>query len=255
MAEYSQLALRIEGSVATLTLNRPEKRNALGSVLISELRSAFASLREDDSLRVVLLRGAGKDFCAGADLEQLERISKATVLDNRTDAERFAALILEIRQFPKPVVAAVHGRALAGGAGLASACDLVFASRSAQFGYPEVKIGFVAAIVLAILKRNIGEKRAFELLSTGSLWSADAVERIGLINRVIEDAEFDRAVDAFAQELSQLSASAITLTKSLLYQIDGMSFEQALRAGVEMNAIARTTSDCQNGLKEFLTRK
>jgi methylglutaconyl-CoA hydratase len=255
MSDYTQLKQTISGPIATLTLNRPEKRNALGSVLISELRSAIAALRDDSSVRVVLLRGAGKDFCAGADLEQLERVSKATVLENRTDAERFASLILEVRQLSKPVIAAVHGRALAGGAGLASACDIVIASRSAQFGYPEVKIGFVAAIVLAILKRNLGEKRAFELLATGGLWTAEAVERIGLINKVVDDGEFDSAVEDFARQLSELSASAIALTKSLLYQIDGMSFEQALRAGVEMNAIARVTPDCQAGLKEFLSRK
>jgi methylglutaconyl-CoA hydratase len=255
MSEYSQLTETITDPIATLTLNRPEKRNALGAVLISELRSSFSTLRDNGNVRVVLLRGAGLDFCAGADLEQLERVSRATVLENRRDAENFASLILEIRQLPKPVIAAVHGRALAGGAGLASACDIVLAARSAQFGYPEVKIGFVAAIVLAILKRNLGEKKSFELLATGGLWSADAVERLGLINQVTDDADFEAHVQSFARNLCELSPSAIMLTKSLLYQIDGLSFEQALRAGVEMNAIARMTPDCQAGLKEFLSRK
>lgn len=255
MSDYSQLSLVISGPIARLTLNRPDKRNALGAVIIDELRSALAAVREDAAVRVVILRGAGKDFCAGADLAQLEKVSRATVLENREDAEKFAALILDIRQLPKPVIAAVHGRALAGGAGLASACDMVLASKSAQFGYPEVKIGFVAAMVLAVLRRSVGEKKAFELLASGDPWSSDAVERIGLVNQVIDDADFDSAVEAFALRISQLSPSAITLTKSLLYQIDGMSFEQALRAGIEMNAIARMTPDCQKGLRDFLARK
>ncbi len=255
MPEYSQITAVIAASIATVTLNRPEKRNALSAVVIDELRSALFTAGSNPDVRVILLRGAGKDFCAGADLAQLERVSRASVLENRSDAENFAGLLLEIRQLPKPVIAAVHGRALAGGAGLASACDMVLASRSAQFGYPEVKIGFVAAMVLAVLRRSVGEKKAFELLAAGDLWSADAVERIGLVNRVIDDADFDSAVEAFARQMSQLSPSAVMLTKSLLYQVDGMSFEQALRAGVEMNAIARMTPDCQTGLKSFLDRK
>ncbi|MEP7274297.1 MAG: enoyl-CoA hydratase-related protein [Acidobacteriota bacterium] len=254
MSEFSQLTYLPAGLIGRITLNRPEKRNALNAVLIAELTSAFLKAEADEDVRVVVLRGAGKDFCSGADLEQLERISKASVLDNRADAEKFASLILTIRQLSKPVIAAVHGRALAGGAGLASACDMVLAARSAMFGYPEVKIGFVAAIVMAILKRNVGEKKAFELLAKGDRVTAEAMERLGLINEVIEDADLDRAVDDVATKLSESSQSALMLTKSLLYQIDGMSFAQALRAGIEMNAIARMTPDCQAGLQRFLAK-
>ncbi len=255
MSDYSQILLSTAGPIATITLNRPEKRNALNGILINELEACFTRLGDDESIRIVVLRGAGTDFCAGADLEQLERVSKASVLENRADAEKFAALILVIRKLSKPVIAVVHGRALAGGAGLATACDMILAARSSQFGYPEVKIGFVAAMVLAILRRSLGEKKAFEVLTTGGLWSAESAEKIGLINSAIDDENLDRAVASLTSKMAGLSSSAIALTKSLLYQIDGMSFDQALRAGVEMNAIARLTPDCQEGLKRFLDKK
>jgi methylglutaconyl-CoA hydratase len=202
----------------------------------------------------VLLRGAGKDFCAGADLSQLERLAEATILDNIDDASRFAALLAQMRRLKKPVVAAVHGRALAGGAGLASACDLVVASRSASFCYTEVRIGFVPAIVMAIARRNLSEKRAFELLCTGKAFGAEEAERIGFINQVFEDESFATEAETFAANLARISGSAMALTKSLLYQTDAMSFEQALRAGVEMNAIARMTPDCRQGIQKFLSK-
>lgn len=255
MSDYSQILFSVAGPIATITLNRPEKRNALNATLIHELKACFTMVGDDESIRVVVLRGAGTDFCAGADLEQLEKVSKASVLENRADAEKFAALLLAIRRLPKPVIAVVHGRALAGGAGLATACDMILATRSSQFGYPEVKIGFVAAMVLAILRRNLGEKKAFEVLATGGLWSAESAEKIGLINNVIDDENLDAAVAGLTNKMAGLSSSALALTKSLLYQIDGMSFDQALRAGVEMNAIARLTPDCQEGLKRFLDKK
>lgn len=254
MSSFTQISYTVSGPIINLTLNRPEKRNALSAILIGELRTAIDLASQELDARVVVLRGAGKDFCAGADLAQLERVARASIMENRVDAEQFASLLLEIRHLQKPVVAAVHGRALAGGAGLASACDLVVASRSAQFGYPEVKIGFVAAMVLAVLRRSLGEKRAFEVLARGDLWSAEEAERLGLINRVFEDAEFEAAVEGYALHLAQLSASAIALTKSLIYQIDGLSFEQALRAGIEMNAIARMTPDCREGITKFLSK-
>jgi methylglutaconyl-CoA hydratase len=252
MSIYSQLIYLQTRPAAHITLNRPDKRNALNAEVIKELKTAFAEADDDPAVRVVVLRGAGKDFCAGADLTQLEQTIGASILENRSDAEQFASLLLQIRHLSKPVIAAVQGRALAGGAGLASACDMVVATRSAQFGYPEVKIGFVAAIVMAILRRNLGEKRAFEVLTTGRSWSAEEAERMGLINRVTDDGDFDNGIEALVAELSNVSASAVTLTKSLLYQIEGMSFEQALRAGIEMNAIARLTPDCQAGIRKFL---
>jgi methylglutaconyl-CoA hydratase len=254
MANYTQVSYALDGAVAQITLNRPDKRNALGEQIISELKQAVSEAEAETAARVIVLRGAGKDFCAGADLAQLDRISRASVLDNLDDAAHFAELLLNLRRLKKPVIAAVHGRALAGGAGLASACDLIIAARSAQFAYTEVKIGFIPAMVMAMARRNLSEKRAFEILATGKTFSAEEAERIGFVNRVCDDAEFETETAQFAAEVAGVSASAVMLTKYLLYQTDAMSFEQALRAGVELNAIARMTPDCQTGIKKFLRK-
>jgi methylglutaconyl-CoA hydratase len=254
MAEYTDIIHEVKNNTAFITLNRPDKRNALNDRIINELRDAMVAAEADDKTRVIILRGAGKDFCAGADLAQLEKSAQASVLDNLEGASRMADLFLTMRRLKKPVIAAVHGRALAGGAGLASACDMVIASRSAQFCYTEVKIGFVPAIVMSIARRNLGEKRAFEILATGKTFSAEEAAEIGFINRVCDDAGFETEVEKYAAEVSQLSASALMLTKYLLYQIDSMSFEQAIRAGVDLNIIARQTPDCQNSIRKFLSK-
>lgn len=254
MAEYQEILFETKDGVVYLTLNRPERRNALNDRLIGDLKVALRETGSDAQVRAVVLRGAGKDFCAGADLSQLQKIAQASILDNLEDAAGFAELLMQIRRHPRPIIAAVHGRALAGGAGLASACDLVIAARSASFCYTEVKIGFVPAIVMAIARRNLSEKRAFEILCTGKLLTAEEAERIGFINRVFDDDAFDAEVERFTAGISQLSGSAISLTKSLLYQTDAMTFDQALQAGVEMNAIARMTPDCRQGIDKFLSK-
>jgi methylglutaconyl-CoA hydratase len=255
MSQYKEIIYEVKNNVAFVTLNRPGKRNALNDQIIAELRDAMIEAEADDQSRVVILRGAGKDFCAGADLAQIEKSAQASVLENLEGASRMADLFLTMRGLKKPVIAAVHGRALAGGAGLASACDLAIAARSAQFCYTEVKIGFVPAIVMSIARRNLGEKRAFEILATGKTFSADEAAVIGFINRVCDDADFESEVEKYAAEISQLSASALMLTKRLLYQIDSMSFEQAIRAGVDLNIIARQTPDCQDSIRKFLSKK
>jgi methylglutaconyl-CoA hydratase len=252
MPDYKEIIYELKDGIAHITLNRPEKRNALNERLISDLKAALNEAESDAA--AVLLQGAGKDFCAGADLSQLQKIAHASILDNIDDAENFAALLLQMRRLKRPVIAAVHGRALAGGAGLASACDMVIAARSATFSYTEVKIGFVPAIVMAIARRNLSEKRAFEILCTGKTLTAEEAERIGLINRVCDDEALAAEAGKFAGEIAQLSGSAIALTKSLLYQTDAMTFEQALRAGVETNAIARMTPDCREGIRRFLSK-
>lgn len=254
MAEFTEIIYEVRNGVAHVTLNRPDKRNALGAQIVGELKTALAAAEHDDAVSAVLLRGAGKDFCAGADLAQLQKIAQASVLDNLDDAAGFAALLLQMRKLKKPVIAAVHGRALAGGAGLASACDLVLAARTATFSYTEVRIGFVPAVVMAIARRNLTEKRAFEILCTGQILSAAEAAALGFINRVCDDADFVVEVERYAEEVAQLSGSAVALTKTLLYQTDAMTFEQALRAGVEMNAIARMTPDCQRGVQKFLSK-
>ena len=241
--------------VARITLNRPAKRNALNDDLIAGLKSLMRRAHEDDEVRVIVLTGAGSDFCSGADLAALQKISTASVEENLEDAAALMELFMLMRSTRQPVIAAVRGRALAGGCGLVSACDLVLAARSSRFGYPEVKIGFVPAMVMAILRRNVSEKRAFELLTLGNELSAEEAVNAGLANRVIDDEAFDDEVDAFVEQFARVSGSAVALTKKLLYQIDAMSFEDALRCGVDTNVTARLTKDCKQGVERFLRKR
>ena len=251
---YRKILYEVREGVARITLNRPDKRNALDGETITELSDAIAAAGRDEHCRVVLLSGAGKDFCSGADLAGLERTAQAGILENMEDARRMAELFLGMRRHPRPIVAAVQGRALAGGCGLATACDIVLASDSAQFGYPEVNIGFVAAMVMAILRRSVSEKAAFELVVTGEILSAARAHELGLVQRVFSAGQFNAEADAYAARLAAKPASAVMLSKRLLYQMDAISFEAALEAGVQTNAIARLTEDCRGGVAKFLTK-
>ena len=242
----------VENSVASITLNRPEKRNALNDALIAEIKRGLEQASHDENVRAVVISGAGKDFCSGADLSALQKIAQASVSDNANDARSLLDLFVQIRQLPVPVVAAVRGRALAGGCGLATACDLVLASESARFGYPEVKIGFVPAMVLAILRRNVSEKRAFELITRGEEIDAARAKEIGLVNQVFSDETFDDDVSAYLRRFAEVSSTAVALTKSLLYRVDGLAFLEALETGADVNVIARMTEDCQQGIAKFL---
>ncbi len=244
----------VEGAVALITLNRPEKRNALNDALIKGLKDSLREADADDNVRVVVITGAGADFCSGADLAALQKISESSVTENLEDAQSLMELFVLMRRVRVPVVAAVRGRALAGGCGLATACDLVLAARSARFGYPEVKIGFVPAMVMAILRRNVSEKRAFELIVLGAEIGADEAERIGLVNRVFEDSEFETEVETYLASFEKVSRSAVMLSKRLLYHMDGMTFDAALQSGVDVNTIARMTEDCQQGIARFLKK-
>lgn len=244
----------VDGAVARITLNRPEKRNALNDAVIAGIKRGLRKAAGDENVRAIVISGAGKDFCSGADLSALQKIVGASVAENSEDARSLMELLLLIRQVPVPVVAAVTGRALAGGCGLATGCDLVLASTSARFGYPEVKIGFVPAMVMAILRRNVSEKRAFELITRGDEIGAGQAKEIGLVNHVFSGETFAADVDAYMKRFEQLSKQAIALTKGLLYQMDGLAFPDALETGADVNVIARMTDDCQNGIAQFLQK-
>lgn len=243
-----------QDGVATLLLDRPEKRNALNGAVIAGLKEGLGRAASDPAVRVVLLRGVGKDFCSGADLAELERIADLGPEANLDDAASLGELFIALRRHPKPVVAAVQGRALAGGCGLATACDLVLARDDAQFAYTEVHLGFVAAMVMAILRRKLGEGRAFELVALGNRIPAAEAERIGLVNRVIPAEEWDAAVEHFVVELASRPPSAVSLTKRLLYGLDGVGFEDGIARGAEVNALARMTEACREGVRRFLSR-
>ncbi|MBK6751818.1 MAG: enoyl-CoA hydratase/isomerase family protein [Acidobacteria bacterium] len=243
-----------EGAIRTLTLNRPDKRNALNDELIAALKDALREADADESLWAIVIRGAGKDFCSGADLSALQKIATASYEENIEDARGLAELFALIRSVRVPVIAAVHGRALAGGCGLALGCDLVVAGESARFGFPEVKIGFVPAMVAAILRRNLGEKKSFELLTQGFEFTAAEALQLGLINRVVPDDELAAAAIDFADVYTKVSGSAVAMTKRLLYDIDADTYQTAIEKGVTVNATARMTDDCQKGIAKFLKK-
>jgi methylglutaconyl-CoA hydratase len=240
--------------VLTVTLNRPDKRNAIDAAMIAALGACLERADLDASVRVVALRGEGKDFCAGMDLRELLASADRPVAENRQAALAFGEIFLRMRRLPKPVVALVHGRALSGGCGLASACDIVLAARSAEFGYPEVQRGFVPALVMALLRRAVGEKIAFDLAATGRIMSATEAERVGLVSRVYDDSEFAAGVAGVLRALSSTSVTALALTKQQFYQLDGVDFAHAIRLGADVNAVSRTTPDFRAALEAFLKR-
>ncbi len=244
----------LEDGVLAGTLNRPEKKNAIDAAMIDELATLLERAELEAAVRVVVLRGAGKDFCAGMDLTELLESADRTVEQNRAAALRFGGLFLQMRALPKPVIAVVQGRALAGGCGLATACDLVIAAESAQFGYPEVQRGFVPALVMNMLRRAVGEKIAFDLAATGRLITARVAEGVGLVSRVLPDAEFEAGAEQIVRGVVALSATALALTKQQLYRLDGVGFEDGIRLSADVNAVSRTTPDFRAAIAAFLKK-
>ncbi len=244
----------LDGGILTATLNRPDKKNAIDAPMIDGLLDALGRADLDAGVRVVAVRGAGGDFCAGMDLNELLASADKTVEENRRAALHFAEIFVRMRRLPKPIVAVVRGRALAGGCGLATACDIVLAAESAKFGYPEVQRGFVPAIVMTLLKRAVGEKVAFDLAATGRILEASEGAALGLVSRVYEDSDFDDQAGEVLRALAGASASALAFTKQQFYQLDGLPFEEGLRLGADVNAVSRTTPDFRAALQAFLKK-
>jgi len=244
-----------DAGVGLITLARPEKRNALSPETIRQLHDALTAAARDEQVRVVVLRAEGPDFCAGADLESLAGLVDAGADAHRADARAIADLYLAMRSLPKPVIAAVHGRALGGGAGLVTACDIVVAASDAQIGYPEVRIGFVAAVVMAMLRASVPEKAAFELAATGRIAGAGEALRLGLVTRVVPPAEVDGEAMRLAEEIASLPADAVAATKKVFYEVHGLSLTEAFDLGVEANVSARTRPAFREGLTGFLSRR
>ena len=244
----------IEAGVLTITLNRPDKRNAMDMTTVDGLRVAITDANVNAEVNVIAIRGSGKDFCAGADLKELLDSVDESLAEHEANARKLGNVFVSIRQLPKPVVAVVHGRALAGGCGLANACDMVLAHDDAEFGYPEVRRGFVPAMVMAMLVRSVGEKVAFDLVATGRILSADQAAAVGLVSRVFTGAEFDGKVGETLAKLSKASGSALALIKQQLYGLDGLSFEDAIALGAQVNAVARSTPDFKEAFSRFLEK-
>ena len=255
MSDRVRYEVRPDDRVAVVTLARPEKRNALDPETVADLEQALAAAEADDRVAAILLTGEGRDFCAGADLAHIERTLDMSRAELEQDALAMGRLFLHMRRLPKTIVAAVQGNALAGGAGLATACDVVLAADDANFGYPEIHIGFVPAMVMTMLVRAVGEKRAFALVASGHrIGAREAVEQ-GLVHAVFSRHTFADDALAFAVELATRSRTSMALTKRLLYDLDEMTFEEGIERGAQVNAEARGTEDCRAGVRSFLARR
>ena len=251
----TRVRLLRDGAVGRVILARPEKKNAIDRQMADDLFAALAQFESDPACRVIHLGADGDDFCAGADLEALEQSLDAGSDVHRADAEALGRVLLAIRSLMKPVVCTVRGRALAGGAGLATACDILLAHEDAEFGYPEVRIGFVPAMVMSMLRRAVGEKHAADLVLTGRVISAEEAERIGLVSRVVPAATFDDDINATLEQISLSPATSLALTKWLFYKLDSLSFEDGIAAGVVTNVEARATADFKAGVRKFSRRR
>jgi methylglutaconyl-CoA hydratase len=243
------------GGVGRLTLARPEKKNALDRQMADEIVQGLEQLAADPETRVVVLDGEGDDFCAGADLEALEALIDAPHEAQLDDARALGRVFITIRRLPVPVIAAVRGRALAGGAGLATACDMVLAHPAAQFAYPEVRIGFVPAMVMTMLCRTVGITRAFDLAVTGRTVTAAEAQAMGLVSRVLPADGFADAVNDVCQTIAKSPPDAVRRTKKLLYELEDMPFDSALGHGAHANAEARSTEEFRRGVRKFLERR
>jgi methylglutaconyl-CoA hydratase len=246
----------VKDRIGYITLNRPDKRNALNHDLVAELSAVFTQADLDEQVKVVVLRARGSAFCAGADLEYLQQLQNYSYEENLEDSRHLQELLLQIYTLSKVVIAEIQGHAIAGGCGLASVCDFAFAAPEAKFGYTEVKIGFIPAIVMVFLLRKIGEQKAKALLLSGRLISADEAAKLDLINIVVPAEELADTVFSFARELIvKNSTQSMAATKKMIADIPQLSLQQALDHAVEMNAKARSTEDCQKGIRSFLNKE
>ena len=253
---YQYIRLDRDGRLAYLTLARPEKRNAFNAELVAELKQALAEVRDDAEAKVLIIRAEGKVFSAGADLAYLQQLQGFTTAENVADSQSLAEFYEQLYNFPKVTIAQVQGHAIAGGCGIATVCDFSFAVPEARFGYTEVRIGFVPAIVMVFLQRKIAGIHLRELLLTGSLIDAARAVEYGLINGVVPAENLSDYVRDYALKLCKTASSdALRLTKSMLNVVPEMGLQQALAFAAEQNALARTTDDCKRGIAGFLAKE
>jgi len=242
--------------VGYITINRPEKRNALNQEMVDALSDSFSKAAADKDAKVIVLRAMGEAFCAGADLAYLQQLQAFTFEENLTDSRNLMALYKKVYTLPKVVIAQVEGHALAGGSGLVTVCDFVLAVPEAKFGYTEVRIGFVPAIVSAFLIRKIGEGKARDLLLSGRLITADEAVQIGMISRTVGKSNIAGEVDSLAQQLvTSASAQSLAATKMLIDQVQGRPLTEALDFAAQENVKARSTDDCKAGIDAFLNKR
>lgn len=247
---------QLESRIAYLTLNRPAKRNALNPEMINALKEALTKASSDSEAKVIIIRSSGTVFSAGADLEHLQKLQNNSYEENLNDSNNLKELFEQIYNNPKIIIAQVEGAAIAGGCGLATVCDFTFAVPESKFGYTEVKIGFVPAIVMIFLLRKIGETKAKELLLTGKLIDATQALNSGLINSVFSKEEIAAKVKDFAIAIcNETSSQSLSLTKEMIGKVQELSLEEALNYAAKMNAKARGTEDCKKGISSFLNKE
>jgi methylglutaconyl-CoA hydratase len=251
---YSTLLLDITGNLATITLNRPDKRNAISTQMIADIQTALDEI-ERSHARVAVLTGEGKAFCAGMDLEMLAAIACQTPAENQEDSRRIAKLFRRVWSYSKPLIAAVNGAALAGGCGLATLCDFTLAVPEAKFGYTEVKIGFLPAIVSVFLVRQIGEKKARDLLLTGRIFEAPEAKDIGLVTEVVPRERLMARAEEIAEVLLSASPSSVARAKRLIVCAEAAGVDADLERAILENARIRCTPDFKEGLASFLEKR
>jgi methylglutaconyl-CoA hydratase len=251
---YTTLQLAYEAGIATITFNRPEKRNAISFELLNELLTAFDEV-ETSPAQILILTGAGKAFCAGLDLEELKSLLGKTAAENVVDSERIARVFRRLYDFPKPSIAAVNGAAIAGGTGLATMCDFTLAVPEAKFGYTEVRIGFIPAVVSSILVWQVGHKVARDLLISGRIFDAAEAYRLGLVSEVVEAAQLMSRAHELAASLLENSPASMRATKALINGFIAKDLDRQFADSIAQNAQARTTADFREGVTAFLEKR
>lgn len=254
MSVYSTILVADDGAVRTITLNRPERRNAMTPEMQAELIAAMDEAATS-SCRVVVFAGAGEAFCSGLDLSALQGMNDKSAEEHRVDAERIAKLFRSLYELPKPTIAVIHGAAIAGGTGIATLCDFTLAVPAAKFGYTEVRIGFVPAVVSAFLALQVGDKRARDLLLTGRLFDATEAHRLGLVSEVVAGEALQSRVATLAAVLAANSPSSLEATKRLLAAQNKEWLDAAIAAAMDANAEARETADFREGVASFLEKR
>ena len=251
---FETLSLKSEDTISTLTFNRPEKRNALSPLMITEFCQALDEVAKGPA-QVLILTGAGKAFCAGMDLRALRDFPAQTDEDIVADARRTATLFRRIYAFPKATIAAVNGAAIAGGCGIASLCDFTLAVPEAKFGYTEIRVGFIPAIVSSYVVRQVGEKRARELLLSGRIFDADEAQSMGIVNEIVEPGKLMPRARELAYSLAEMSPVALLHTKRLLLKFTEEELDRETEMAVQASACVRATADFREGLSAFLEKR
>jgi methylglutaconyl-CoA hydratase len=253
--KYQSLLCETAGAITTITLNRPERRNAISRQMIDDLLATLDRAEADQTVRVVIITGAGKAFCSGMDLESLHEIAGQTPDENLGDSRQMARMFRRVYTFPKPLIAAVNGAAIAGGCGIATFADITIAVPEAKFGYTEVRIGFIPALVSVILRRQVGEKRARELAMTGRIFDAAEAYRLGLVTEIVSAEKLLPRAHEIAADFLQSSPTSLHRTKRLLLRYDETEVQWEIELAIKENAEIRETEDFREGLASFLEKR